>query len=94
MKIERIPTAPAEGGYGEMDLELFGDRVRVEHRRPGFPGAPGEGASPGHTDVVYVPVALLWRLLIHGLPDFRFEELSVDELRDAIDFAREKGWSG
>jgi predicted amidohydrolase len=49
--------------------------------------------DPPDRVVVYVPVDKLWQLLIDNAESFRFEEYTADQLRDAIDFAIERGWS-
>jgi hypothetical protein len=84
MDIGPFPTDPP----GEMTLRYRAghgrDTVLVERRF----------YDPPQKVVLFVPVEKLWALLVNNAPDFRFEGLSLDEIRDGIDFARQGGWRG
>lgn len=63
-----------------ISLERQGDDVIVGRRRCGL--------------TFHVPADVLWRFIIDGGADFRFEGLSPDQLRSAVDHARWHGWKG
>jgi hypothetical protein len=91
VKIEGIPTNNGDRGYGSMDLEHLGSRIRVEHRIPPVREVGVGEVAPAIKQVLYVPVAELGRLLLLS-PEFRFEELTFDEVRAGLDYARAHGW--
>jgi hypothetical protein len=81
MRIERIPTDPP----GEVSLERQGSVVVVEQCF--------YDDGPEYMVRIRVPLVELWRLLVDE-GDFRFEGLTADQLRSAVDHARWHGWGG
>lgn len=86
-QIEHIPTDPP----GEISLELQDGTVIVERALYGAQAGPGVPAERDRKTRIHVPVASLGQLILLS-PGFRFENLTFDEVRIGLDFARAHGW--